>query len=137
MNEVKEPTEKFSEIGKKIVEKCYGLPLAIRTIGSLLHLKTFESEWQSFLDDELSKIGQQENKISSTLKLSYDHLPPHLKQCFAYCRLFPKDDKIDVYTLSNLWAAQGFIVLVGPKQRFEDIVENILWNYFGDHFSKM
>ncbi|XP_050284568.1 putative disease resistance protein RGA4 [Quercus robur] len=129
-----EPTKKFSEIGNKIVEKCDGLPLAIRTIGSLLYLKTSEIEWQSFLDNELLKIGQQENKVSSTLKLSYDHLPPHLKQCFAYCRLFPKDDRIDVYTLINLWAAQGFIVLVGPKQRFEDVGKKyfmeLLWRSF-------
>ncbi|XP_030927568.1 putative disease resistance protein RGA4 [Quercus lobata] len=129
-----EPTKKFLEIGNKIVEKCDGLPLAIRTIGSLLYLKTSEIEWQSFLDNELLKIGQQENKISSTLKLSYDHLPPHLKQCFAYCRLFPKDDRIDVYTLINLWVAQGFIVLVGPKQRFEDVGKKyfmeLLWRSF-------
>nr|XP_023875884.1 putative disease resistance protein RGA1 [Quercus suber]XP_023875885.1 putative disease resistance protein RGA1 [Quercus suber]XP_023875886.1 putative disease resistance protein RGA1 [Quercus suber]XP_023875887.1 putative disease resistance protein RGA1 [Quercus suber]XP_023875888.1 putative disease resistance protein RGA1 [Quercus suber]XP_023875889.1 putative disease resistance protein RGA1 [Quercus suber]XP_023875890.1 putative disease resistance protein RGA1 [Quercus suber] len=116
-----EPTENFSKIGKKIVEKCYGLPLAIRTIGSLLYLKTSETEWQSFLDDELSKLTQEENKISSTLKLSYDHLPSHLKQCFAYCRLFPKDYRINVDTLINLWAAQDFIVLKGPKPCFADI----------------
>ena len=112
---------KILEIGNKIVEKCDGLPLAMRIIGSLLHGKTNENEWQSFLDDNLSKLTQQENKISSTLKLSYDHVPSHLKQCFAYCSLFPKDYRIDVNTLINLWVAQGFIVLAGPRQRFVDI----------------
>ncbi|KAF3956779.1 hypothetical protein CMV_018131 [Castanea mollissima] len=130
-----EPTNnKISEIGSKIVEKCDGLPLAIRTIGSLLYGKTYEKEWQSFLDNELSKLTQQENKISSTLKLSYDHLPSHLKQCFASCRLFPKDYRIDVNTLINLWVAQGFIVLEGPRQRFVDIGRKyfmeLLWRSF-------
>ncbi|KAK4592350.1 hypothetical protein RGQ29_016761 [Quercus rubra] len=125
---------KISEIGNKIVEKCDGLPLAIRTIGSLLYGKTYENEWQSFLDNELSKLTQQENKISSTLKLSYDHLPSHLKQCFAHCRLFPKDYRIDVNTLINLWVAQGFIVLEGPRQHFVDIGRKyfmeLLWRSF-------
>ncbi|KAL4600466.1 hypothetical protein ACB092_11G200600 [Castanea dentata] len=121
-------------LGKEIVKKCIGVPLAIRTIGSLLYGKTSKSEWQSFLDDELSKLTQQENDISLTLKLSYDHLPSHLKQCFAYCRLFPKDYLIDVVTLINLWAAQGFIMFVGPKQRFEDVGRKyfmeLLWRSF-------
>ncbi|KAL4600407.1 hypothetical protein ACB092_11G197500 [Castanea dentata] len=125
---------KISEIGKKIVEKCDGLPLAIRTIGSLLYGKTYENEWQSFLDDELSKLTQQENKISLTLKLSYDHLPSHLKQCFAYCRLFPKDYLIDVETLIHLWAAQGFIKLSNRKQRVKDVGQEyfieLLWRPF-------
>lgn len=73
-------------------------------------------KWRSFKNYELSKITQQEeNYISSTLKLSYDHLPAQLKQCFAYYRLFPKDYKINVETLIHLWAAQGFIKL--SKQR--------------------
>ena len=65
-------------IGKKIVGKCIGVPLAITTIGSLLYDKTSEIEWQSFLENELSKLTQQENDISLTLKLSYDHLPSHI-----------------------------------------------------------
>ena len=116
------------------MRKCYGVPLAIRIIGSLLFGKTFEIEWRSFLDNELSKIAQQENNILSTLKLSYDHLPSQLKQCFAYCRLFQKDHRIHVNTLINLWAAQGFIVLVGPSRRFEDIGKEyfmeLLWRSF-------
>ncbi|XP_050284591.1 putative disease resistance protein RGA4 [Quercus robur] len=131
--EGKEP-ENLVALGKQIVEKCIGVPLAIRTIGSLLYGKTIEIEWQSFLEDELSKVSQQENNISLTLKLSYDHLPSHLKQCFGYCRLFPKDYRIDVNTLINLWIAQGFIVLEGPRQRFVDIGRKyfmeLLWRSF-------
>uniref|UniRef100_A0A7N2M525 Disease resistance protein RGA3 n=1 Tax=Quercus lobata TaxID=97700 RepID=A0A7N2M525_QUELO len=131
----KEPENQgIIDLGKEIMGKCIGVPLAIRTIGSLLYGKTSKIEWQSFLDDELSKLAQQENKISLTLKLSYDHLPSHLKQCFAYCRLFPKDYLIDVVTLINLWAAQGFIVLEGPRQCFVDIGRKyfmeLLWRSF-------
>uniref|UniRef100_A0A7N2LE79 Uncharacterized protein n=1 Tax=Quercus lobata TaxID=97700 RepID=A0A7N2LE79_QUELO len=120
-------------IGQKIVEYCDGLPLAIRTIGSILYANTSEIRWKSFLDNELPKIGHQESdKILKTLKLSYDHLPSHLKQCFAYCRLFPKDHRINVHTIINLWAAQGFIVLV--NQRFEDVGREyfmgLLWRSF-------
>ncbi|XP_065632517.1 putative disease resistance protein RGA4 isoform X1 [Quercus suber] len=125
----------FISLGEEIVEKCGGVPLAIRTIASLLRTKASENEWRSFKDYELSKITQEEkNGISSTLKLSYDHLPSHLKQCFAYCRLFPKDYKINVETLFNLWAAQGFIKLSNPKQRVEDVGREyfmvLLWRCF-------
>uniref|UniRef100_A0A7N2LCW5 Disease resistance protein RGA3 n=1 Tax=Quercus lobata TaxID=97700 RepID=A0A7N2LCW5_QUELO len=101
--------EAFVSLGRDIMGKCGGVPLAIRTIASLLYTKATENEWRSFKDYELSKITQdEENVILSTLKLSYNHLPSYLKQCFAYCRLFPKDYKIDVTTLINLWAAQAW-----------------------------
>jgi hypothetical protein len=128
----------FISLGKEIVEKCGGVPLAIRTIGGLLRSKDSENEWQYFKNYELSKITQEEesdiSSILKTLKLSYDHLPSHLKQCFAYCRLFPKDYKIDVNTLICLWAAQGFIKLSNPKQRVEDVGRKyfmeLLWRSF-------
>ncbi|KAM3685774.1 hypothetical protein ACB098_11G146500 [Castanea mollissima] len=125
----------FISLGKEILEKCVGVPLAIRTIASLLHSKASENEWRSFKNYELSKITQgEENNILSTLKLSYDHLPSYLKQCFAYCRLFPKDYKIHVGTLIDLWAAQGFIKLSNPKQRVKDVGREyfklLLWRSF-------
>ena len=124
----------FISLGKEILEKCVGVPLAIRTIASLLHSKASENEWRSFKNNELSKIPQEENNILSTLKLSYDHLPSYIKQCFAYCRLFPKDYEIDVETLIDLWAAQGFIKLSNPKQRVKDVGREyfmlLLWRSF-------
>ncbi|KAM3684880.1 hypothetical protein ACJW31_11G076300 [Castanea mollissima] len=122
--------------GKALENKalCNGVPLAIRTIGSLLYGKTSEIEWQSFLENELSKLAQQENKILLTLKLSYDRFPSHLKQCFAYCRLFPKDHRINVDKLIKLWAAQGFIKLIDQRQRVDDVGREyfmqLLWRSF-------
>ncbi|KAG8650158.1 putative disease resistance protein RGA4 isoform X2 [Manihot esculenta] len=114
------------EIGEEILKKCCGVPLAIKTIASLLYEKNPETEWPLFLRNELSKISQDDNDIMPTLKLSYDHLPSHLKHCFAYCALYPKDYKIDVKTLIHLWVAQGFI----DSPSTSDCLENIGLEYF-------
>ncbi|XP_062117808.1 disease resistance protein RGA2-like isoform X2 [Humulus lupulus] len=109
------------KIGKEIVKRCKGIPLAIKTIGNLLYGKSKESEWSSF-NKEFSKISeQQEDGILPTLRLSYDHLASHLKLCFAYCSLFPKDYNIEVKTLVNLWMAQGFLQLSSQDQCLEDV----------------
>nr|KJB46401.1 hypothetical protein B456_007G365800 [Gossypium raimondii]KJB46402.1 hypothetical protein B456_007G365800 [Gossypium raimondii] len=84
----------FVEVGRQISERCGGVPLAIRTIAGTLSLKKTANEWHSFKENELAKISQIEGELLPILKLSYDHLPSHLKHCFAYCRLYPKDNKI-------------------------------------------
>ncbi|CAN1779526.1 Putative disease resistance protein RGA3 [Linum perenne] len=86
-------------IGKKILEKCYGVPLAISTISGLLSSKNPETEWGIFLENKLGSINREENAIVSTLILSYNHLPSHMKRCFAYCKLFSKGHKFDVQML--------------------------------------
>ncbi|MFQ6635831.1 hypothetical protein Gotur_011926, partial [Gossypium turneri] len=88
------PSSEFVEIGKQILERCGGVPLVIRTIAGTLSFKNSENDWLSFKDNELARISQNEGEILPTLNLSYDHLPSHLKHCFAYCRLYPKDHKI-------------------------------------------
>ncbi|XP_052479796.1 putative disease resistance protein RGA3 isoform X2 [Gossypium raimondii] len=111
----------FVEIGKLILERCCGVPLVIRTIAGTLSFKETKSEWLSFKDNELARISQNEGEILPTLKLSYDHLPSHLKHCFAYCRLYPKDHEIDVRTLVQFWIAQGFVKQLNPSQSLEEI----------------
>ncbi|XP_050282975.1 putative disease resistance protein RGA1 [Quercus robur] len=129
--------EAFLSLGREIMQKCAGVPLAIRTIASLLRTKATENEWRSFKDYELPKMTQNdENVILSSLQLSYDYLPSYLKQCFAYCGLFPKGYRINVYTLVNLWVANRFIVLEDSKQCFEDVGRGyfmkLLWRSFFD-----
>ncbi|XP_050280991.1 putative disease resistance protein RGA4 [Quercus robur] len=124
----------FKVVGKEILERCKGVPLAIRTIGSLLYFKNTEKEWLSFKDSELSKVPQEENDILPTLKLSYDHLPSYLKQCFAYCCLFPKDYRIHKQILIQMWMAQGFIRPLNQNQCLEDAgheyIMDLLWRSF-------
>ncbi|XP_065635733.1 putative disease resistance protein RGA4 isoform X2 [Quercus suber] len=110
---------KFKEIGMEIISKCKGVPLAIKTIGSLLYSKKSEEEWLSFKNNEFSKVN--ETNIQPILRLSYDHLPSYLKQCFAYCSLFPKDYEIEKERLVKLWVAQGFIRLSCQNQCLEDV----------------
>ncbi|XP_060975061.1 putative disease resistance protein RGA3 [Cannabis sativa] len=137
-----EPVEgsKEMELGMEVVKKCKGVPLAIRTIGRLLQQRLWQSgdpqkELSRFLNSEFAKIDQNENDILPTLKLSYNHLPPHLKHCFAYCRIIPKDHEIDVRELVRLWMTQGFIKCSDNKnQSLEDIgyeyFINLLWRSF-------
>lgn len=51
------------QIGKDIVEKCVGVPLAIRTVGRLLYCNKIEAYWLPFRQEELSKIKQEGNHI--------------------------------------------------------------------------
>ena len=127
---------KLKAIGMDIVQKCCGVPLAIKTIGRILYFKETEDEWSYIKDKELLDVTQGENDsgILSILKLSYNHLPLHLKCCFAYCSLFPKDHEISKLTLIQLWIAQGFIQSSNEKLRLEDVANeyfmDLLWRSF-------
>ncbi|XP_055820972.1 putative disease resistance protein RGA4 [Solanum dulcamara] len=112
-------------IGKEIVKKCGGVPLAAKTLGGLLRFKRDESEWEHVRDNEIWRLPQDESSILPALKLSYHHLPLDLRQCFAYCAVFPKDTKMVKENLINLWMAHGFLL---PKGNLElEEVGNEVW----------
>ncbi|KAJ8900398.1 hypothetical protein K2173_025038 [Erythroxylum novogranatense] len=56
------------QIGREIVGKCAGVPLAIKTIGSILLFKNPETEWLPFMENEFSKMSQGDNDILPTLQ---------------------------------------------------------------------
>ncbi|KAM4072981.1 hypothetical protein ACB094_11G181300 [Castanea mollissima] len=124
---------KLVTIGGEIVNMCQGVPLAIKSIGNMLYFKEKESEW-SFVKSNIEANVTQGGEILPILKLSYDHLPSHLKSCFTYCSLFPKNYEMDKETVIQLWIAQGFVQSSNKNQQLEDVgdeyFKDLLWRSF-------
>ena len=78
-------------IGKEIVKKCGGVPLAAKALGSLL---CFERKEEAWLNVKENNLWSSSHDIMPALSLSYLNLPIKLRQCFAYCAIFPKDERI-------------------------------------------
>ncbi|XP_039129226.1 putative disease resistance RPP13-like protein 1 isoform X2 [Dioscorea cayenensis subsp. rotundata] len=102
-------------IGRQIVEKCQGLPMVVKLFGCLLQSVTDEDEWRSVLK-EIWEVEKGEDSILQTLKVSYDQLPLHLKQCLAYCSVFPVGHEFDMDELVKLWMAEGLIPPRGNRR---------------------
>ncbi|MED6118136.1 hypothetical protein PIB30_000118 [Stylosanthes scabra] len=103
-------SSKFQTIGEKIAKKCEGVPLAIKTIGGFLRTRIDKADqWSSLLNDDIWRLCKDEQSIMPVLSLSYRNLPLELRQCFAYCCLYPKDSEIQKDELIQMWMAQGYL----------------------------
>ncbi|KAL4649621.1 hypothetical protein ACB092_01G027300 [Castanea dentata] len=108
------------EIGREIVIKCKGVPLAVKTLASLLYSKVNQRDWEFVRDNQMLDLEQKDDDILPVLRLSYNQLPFHLKQCFAYCSLFPKAYKFKSAELIQFWMAHGILQAHG-NQELEDV----------------
>ena len=90
------------------MNKCGMLPLAVKSIASLLRHEAEEESWREILESEVWE-SDVSNEIFPPLQISYARLPTYLKPCFLYCSMFPKDYCYDVEYMVKLWLSQGFI----------------------------
>ncbi|XP_034704098.1 putative disease resistance RPP13-like protein 1, partial [Vitis riparia] len=108
-------------IGKEIVQKCGGLPLAAKALGGLLRSEHREDKWNIILASKIWNLPGDKCGILPALRLSYNHLPSHLKRCFAYCALFPQDYEFKKEELILLWMAEGLIQQSNEDEKMEDL----------------
>ncbi|CAJ2652431.1 unnamed protein product [Trifolium pratense] len=117
--------EELEAIGKEIVKKCGGLPLAAQALGGIMRSRSGEKEWLEVKENRLWSLPDQ-NYILPALSLSYLYLTPTLKQCFAFCAMYPKDTEIVKADLIYLWMSNGFIS--SRKNLDVEDVGNMIWN---------
>ncbi|KAH7689344.1 P-loop containing nucleoside triphosphate hydrolase protein [Dioscorea alata] len=109
-------SQELHDIGRCIVKKLMGSPLAAKTVGKLLGRDLTEKHWNDVLENDLWRLKIDAHDIMPALALSYYHLPPHLQPCFAYCSL-----KHSLYfqmeELIYMWIANGYIHESGSNSK--------------------
>ncbi|KAH0715666.1 hypothetical protein KY284_008571 [Solanum tuberosum] len=138
--ENRDPEEhpEFEEVGKQIADKCKGLPLALKALAGVLRCKSEVDEWRDILRSEIWELPSCLNGILPALMLSYNDLPAHLKQCFAYCAIYPKDYQFCKDQVIHLWIANGLVqqfhsgnqyfLELRSRSLFEMVSESSEWN---------
>ena len=96
-----------------------------------MHSKVEVEEWHRILQSKIRDLPNDQSNILSALLLSYYHLPSHLKQCFAYCSIFPKGYEFEKEKLIFLWMAEGFL----QQQKGNDTIEEVGNEYFRELLS--
>ncbi|KAL7234208.1 hypothetical protein ACSBR1_017746 [Camellia fascicularis] len=123
---------KLEKIGKQIVDRCKGLPLAAKTLAGLLGFKLDVEEWDEILKSDIWNLPEDKNNILPALRLSYHYLPSHLKQCFAFCSTFPKDYGFVKEKLVLFWIALNYVQQTRNNKTLEKIGEE----YFDELLSR-
>ncbi|KAJ8648528.1 hypothetical protein MRB53_001551 [Persea americana] len=123
------------KIGKEIVNKCKGLPLAVKTMGGLLCSVVDVVQWEKIFKSDIWDLPEEGYGILPALRLSYHHLPAHLKRCFAYCACLIDKGLWGAggNELTLNWMAQGFIQ---PKGSTSEQMEDIGREYLADLVSR-
>ncbi|GKV29289.1 hypothetical protein SLEP1_g38227 [Rubroshorea leprosula] len=121
--------EGLEGIGKQIARRCKGVPLVANITGAILQNKRDKREWQAITENCVWDSLEKQEGILDIVKFSYDRLPTlALRQCFAFCSIFPKDFVMEREMLIQLWMAQGF--LESPEEISNMEAEDIGDKYF-------
>ncbi|KOM36452.1 hypothetical protein LR48_Vigan02g260200 [Vigna angularis] len=103
-------------------------------MGNLLYNKSSVAEWETVLQSEIWEFSKERCDIVPALALSYIHLPSHLKVCFAYCALFPKDYEFKKEHLMPLWMTENLLHYPTEEvcqQYFDDLLSRSFFQQSG------
>lgn len=100
---------RLEEIGKKIAEKCRGLPLLARSLGFLMSQDKSTQAWEDIRDKKIILDMEEDQETLQSLMLSFYYMPLDFKLCFTYCAVFPKGFVISRDHLVQQWIALGYI----------------------------
>ena len=112
----------LEDLGRKLASKCKGLPLAAKTLGSLMQNKRSREQWNNILDSRMWELEDFEKGLLAPLLLSYYELSSAMRRCFSFCAVFGKDYRISRDQLVLHWIAQGYIESKANME-LEDIAE--------------
>ncbi|XP_061365904.1 putative disease resistance protein At1g50180 [Gastrolobium bilobum] len=126
----------FQRLGREMVAKCAGLPLAIVVLGGLLATKETVNEWEMihrYISSYLirGEVHERQSRLVEVLDLSYHDLPFQLKPCFLYLSQFPEDSEIPTNKLIQLLVAEGVVSSryeIERDETMEDVAERYLGN---------
>ncbi|KAL6326268.1 hypothetical protein AAG906_004765 [Vitis piasezkii] len=90
----------LESIGRRIVEKCGGSPLAARALGGLLRSELRECEWERVLYSKVWNLTD--------------------KECVLLIANFPQDYEFTKQELILLWIAEGLIQQSKDNRKMED-----------------
>ena len=122
MASIEKDDGQLGELGRVLAKKCKGLPLAAKTLGSLMQHKRSRQQWKNILDSNLWELEDVQKGLLGPLLLSYYEQLSAIKSCFLYCALFPKDYLFSRNELIHLWMSQGYLG-VNPNIEMENIGE--------------
>ncbi|XP_049376917.1 putative late blight resistance protein homolog R1B-23 [Solanum stenotomum] len=131
------------DVGKEIAKNCKGFPLVADLIAGVIarreKKRTASLEVQNNL---ISFILNSEVEVMKVIKLSYDHLPHHLKPCLLCLASCPKDTTQTISLLKAVWRAKGLVEqseIKSVKEVMDVYMDNlissslvILFNEIGD-----
>lgn len=64
--------------------------------------------WSIIVESKGLKDVTGTDGVIEVLKLSYEHLSSEMKQCFAFCAIFPEDYDMEKDMLIQMWMANDF-----------------------------
>ncbi|KAL6883251.1 hypothetical protein ACP4OV_010665 [Aristida adscensionis] len=123
----------LKDAGERIVERCGGVPLAIKAVAGVLRARDASAgAWAQVLASPAWQVKGLPEDAMKPLYLCYDDLPCHLRQCFLYCSLFPSELAVDRRDIVRQWIAEGF-VRISADAVVEEVAEAYYDELIGRH----